>query len=186
MSEETNINITMSFDEYMSHARDRGQRFVTIDDNRRKAITSQVGWELECFIEEITPEHEELARLNKPVFKLWRLRDWQFHKETNRELVKEQRIADDKETAANHNKLMAWCSMAQNELIKRGKIEPSLARKHVRCCINPIEWVKIDEFEDDKDIITGEVIKIKETKLAEKIRFYYQLRTKLNWPFGNE
>ena len=171
------ITLTISLDEYLSHARERGQRWVIINEERRQVIIAQPNWETECYIQEIE---------GSPVFKLWRLSDWQFHKETNVELIKEQRVADDKETAANHNKLMAWCRMAQNTLITKTKMEPSVARRHVRCCINPIEWVKIDEFEDDKDIVSGEVTKSKETKLAEKIRFYYQLRTKLGWPFGEE
>jgi hypothetical protein len=185
--ESTSVMVTMSLDEYLSHARNRGQRFVTISDERRKEITSQHGWELECFVEEIAYEREILERLNKPVFKLWRLGDWQFHKETNRELVKETKIANHKEASANHAKLIAWKQSAISTLLAKARgMSLQDATGHINNCIDPVGRLSPHDFKDDTNLLTGEILKSKESKMGEKIKFYYQLRTKLNYPFSND
>lgn len=171
-----NITLTISLDEYLSHASNRGQRWVIIDETRRQSIISQANWELECHIQEIE---------DSSVFKLWRLSDWQFHKETNKELVAEKRIAEDKSAADNHRRLIEWRASAITALVTKGKMDSSTALTHVLNCIDPVGRLNIDDFEDDTDLLTSEVIKSKEKKLAEKVKFYFQLRTKLGWPFGD-
>jgi hypothetical protein len=166
------ITITIPVDEYISLRQRIGHQFAVISEETRVLLTSQPGWENDIFIQEIE---------DSPVFKLWRLKDWQWHRETchSVEIKKEQNKEISEAAKAKFVKLEAWKRTCREKLRATGKCTPEKIEQLIRQAMDPKGSVKEKEFMRPN----GEgIIELDKVAYQAQVDYNTRLQAKLNTP----
>lgn len=153
------IKITITLEEYINKFISSGGKFLVIDKDRAGEIMAQNGWEINIYLEPILDNAGVVT-----VYKLWRLKDWEWSKSTKLEHREERRQENIKEERGKHERLEAWKKEARLKILKTGKIPESRIESYIQRCLNP-------RAESDKD---GNIIPGGDTD--------FKLRKALNFP----
>lgn len=126
------IKITISLEEYINRFCSSGGKFLVVDKNRAAEIMAQNGWESSVYFEPMLDGNGEIA-----VYKLWRLKDWEWSKSTKLEHREETRQLNMIEARKKHEALEKWKKEARLRIMKTGKIPENKVESYLQRCISP-------------------------------------------------
>ena len=168
------FTITMSLGEYLRNHTRAGRDFITIDEERRQQIIKQAGWEKAVYIEQVG---------DNPCYRLFDIETWS-HRETNLpELKQEKQHETFLKAKEQHNQLLQWKINARTILTTKGKLSSEQAERYIQGCISPESAVNKNKFLAPNP--EGHLL-LDEVAYHKAIGFYYNLRTKLNFPETKE
>jgi len=161
------ITFTISLREYLLSIKSKGIDYITIDKTRADEIRSQEGWNKVVYIEEI---------IDSTCYRLFDIDDW-IHRETNIPEIRDEKRAENyKKAREEHSLLLKWKIASRGILINKAHVDSVKADKYIAGCISPESIVKKESYIDVEGMLD-------ENSYHKALKFYYDLRVKLKYPF---